>query len=443
MQAHKNVDDLLRTAREALRKNPKDANLHRMIAPVYESEGRFQEALQHLSFLVSSQAMPQEELYLRYAYALQRTGAFTQALGVLTRANAHYPDSKMLSNSLAMNYMLLGQYDKARSAYLELHGRHPSDMAALAMAGAMALLISGHKEGFAEYAARPLEAKEQALFVHMPQWQGESLAGKSIICWTEQGIGDAIMFIGFVPYLLSMGAKVTLAVNPRLKSLIERGLPGVDIACSSDQITGRSFDFQSSLGALMEHVLPHYQPSSAAPYLKADMEKSHQLRSGYEALAQRHGRKRLIGLAWHTTNHHIGYIRNIPLAEMKPLFSLPDIQFVVLQYGDHDQDIAEVNRQFKDILWRDPHIDAYNDLDGLAAQMMALDEVIATTNVTAHLAGSLGAPTTLLIPACPDWRWKQSGQSNSWYGSVKLERQDALLNWKPVIKRLRSRLCGE
>jgi tetratricopeptide (TPR) repeat protein len=437
------INEVLKKARDAIRKNPKDESMHNLIAPVYESYGRYQEALPHLAFLVSVERTPSEGLLHRYAYALQQTGAFTNAQQVLEKALLQYPHSKSLKNSLALTFILLCQHEKARQTYMGLYNDNNDDTHALAMAGAMSLLISNMQTGFKEYASRPLDPQEAKIFEPFVQWAGQPVTGKSIVCWTEQGIGDAIMFISLVPHLVAQGAHVTLAVNPRLTPLLERSFAGVRVVSSSDEITNGQFDYQISLGGLMEHILPVYQPSNHPPYLKADSDKSQMLRARYLDIAKQHGRSRLIGLAWHTTNPQVGFTRNISLMDLKPVLSLPDIQFVSLQYGQHDKDIAEINKQFPNIIWSDEQVDAFNDLDGLAAQMMAMDEIITIANATAHLSGSLGVATTLLVPASPDWRWKLHDPSNVWYQSVHLERQEMLLNWKSVVKRVRNNLMAK
>jgi hypothetical protein len=183
-----------------------------------------------------------------------------------------------------------------------------------------------------------------------------------------------------------------------------------------------------------------YEPAAHPPYLKADAERARTLRFRYAEPAAERGRKRLVGLSWHTTNPDMGFTRNVDLSELAPLFSLPGVQFVSLQYGDHADAIAEVNRRFRDVLFADPAVDAFGDLDGLAAQICAMDEVITIDNSTVHLSGALGVPTTLLLPTCPDWRWGLQRSDCRWYRNVACVRQEAVLNWKPVIKRVRAKL---
>src|SRR5262245_6396729 len=115
----------LRRAREAIRVRPKDAQLHRMLAELYEQLGRENEALPHLAFLVGASAAPEEMLYVRYAKALYRSGSFIQAAKVLNEGLALFPNSRFLLHNKALNLLLAGSFVDALTVYGELHRLDP------------------------------------------------------------------------------------------------------------------------------------------------------------------------------------------------------------------------------------------------------------------------------------------------------------------------------
>jgi tetratricopeptide (TPR) repeat protein len=437
------IEESLKRARIALKQHPKNIELHSAIAPLYESEQRFEEALPHLAFLVSATS-PDAELYFRYARALQRAGNFGLSLQVIEAGLKKFADNPKLLRSKALTFSLRGEYEKAEQVFYHLCTIDKSDHHSLGMAGMLKMLRTDMREGFEEYASRNQEKDVIALFSATAKWNGQSLAGKRILIWSEQGIGDVIMFISLMPWLLQQAGKVGFAVNPRLVPIIQRSLPDIANLVDSDAIKGNisNYDYHLPLGDLIKYALPYCTPSQHAAYFKADEGKTAKLRAQYLEYASQSGRKRLVGISWHTTNPEVGFTQNIPLADFGPLFSVAGVQFVSLQYGDHQADVDAINKQFKDILFTDPAVDAYNDIDGLAAQMCAMDEIISISNVTIHLAGALGVPVTFLTSAMPDWRWGLSGGGNRWYKSLRLERQEALLKWKPVIKRVRERLMA-
>ena len=197
------------------------------------------------------------------------------------------------------------------------------------------------------------------------------------------------------------------------------------------------FDVQLAFSQLMQHALPHYEPAQHAPHLKADKERAGRLREKYLSLS---GAKKLVGIAWHSANQDSSGQRNIPLALWQLLFALPHVQYVVLQYGDHRMEIDDVNRRFSGKLYLDSGIDSFHDMDALAAQIAAMDEVVTIDNATVHLAGALGVKTTLLLSAASEWRWGLERTDNRRYASVYLERQEKILAWEPVMARVEERL---
>ncbi|WP_437193665.1 tetratricopeptide repeat protein [Planctomicrobium sp. SH527] len=435
------IEETISRGRRALKANPGDVQLHEMMADLYERLGRHQEAGTHLAFLLSQTLSPDEALYVRYAKALQRAGLFHQAQALLDEALRHFPTSIRLQRNKAITFVLMQEFKRAEELYRELAERDASDAHSAGLVGTLQFLLSDMQDGYAQYALRPLDRALSRLLESVIRWNGEPLNGKRVVVWSEQGIGDAIMFLSLLPWVTAKASAVTVVVTAKLAPLVARAFPEVEIVSEEGlKAIGTQFDYHVLMGDLLQHALRDYTPGMHPPFLVADMQRAGALRHAYLAQARERGREKLIGLAWHTTNPEVGFTRNISLSELQPILSVPGIQFVSLQYGEHTEEIVECNRRCRDAIFVDPAIDAFNDIDGLAAQMAALDGVITIDNATVHLAGALGVPTTLLLCAVPDWRWGLQGNNSRWYRSVHLERQEALSKWKPAIQRVRKRL---
>jgi tetratricopeptide (TPR) repeat protein len=435
------VEDLLKTARAALKKQPRDVKLHELIAPVYEQLERYADALPHLEFMLS--ATPHDRaLTVRTIKALFMTGGFAKAQQIIKNWQAQEPVSVLAVRYMALAHALMGQFEQAQQSYAKAYEMDSSDSQSLMLSGAMKLLLSDAREGYEEYSARQTNKDLARLFDAIPPWSGEPVADKKIILWAEQGIGDVVMFLGLLPWLSGRKADITLALTRKLVPLVVRSFPELPIISEDtfSQTDCTLFDYQMPMGQLIKHALPEYCPAKHPAYMKPDAQKVSALRERYLGYAKERSRKKLIGISWHTTNPAVGFARTITLPELDPLFSIPDLQFVSLQYGNHMADIESCNQRFRDIILHDAGIDAFGDIDALAAQIAAMDEVITIDNSTVHLAGALGVPATLMLSAMPDWRWGVTRGDCQWYGSVKLERQEVTLNWKPVLKRLRARL---
>jgi ADP-heptose:LPS heptosyltransferase len=169
--------------------------------------------------------------------------------------------------------------------------------------------------------------------------------------------------------------------------------------------------------------------ATTSPYLIADPAEREHFRTRYAD-----GRK-LVGLAWHTTNRKTGPSRSIDLSLFAPLFARSDIRWVSLQYGDH-QVLEEQAAAAKAPVLIDRSVDQLSNIDVFAAQIAALDLVVTIDNSTAHLAGALGVPVWLLLPYAADWRWLHAGEKSAWYPTMSLFRQPKLRDWQSVIERV-------
>ncbi|MGD0799990.1 MAG: tetratricopeptide repeat protein [Terracidiphilus sp.] len=297
-----------------------------------------------------------------------------------------------------------------------------------------------------------------------PQWTGEKLASGRLLLWGEQGIGDEIQFAGLISDALGTGSRITLDCDARLKPLFARSFPEVEVVtgcgpAESELLGAPSLRFVSC--AKMEDHEPNARSAasppqvvvsqlptgslpglfriseaafaaSRSPYLKADPAERERFRARYDD-----GRK-LIGLAWHTRNQRTGRKRCIALEKFAPLFALPGIRWISLQYGDFD-DLEQQAAGAPIVI--DRSVDQFADMDRFAAQVAAMDQVITIDNSTAHLAGALGLPVWLMLPFAADWRWLDNRCDSPWYPTLRLFRQPKIGDWDAVVECVRCSLA--
>ncbi|PWE49435.1 hypothetical protein DEM26_13375 [Thioclava sp. NG1] len=255
----------------------------------------------------------------------------------------------------------------------------------------------------------------------------------------EQGIGDQLALlpiIGRAP--LPAGAKVTFVGEARMKPLIERSGLGIAFAETTEvDKMGVAPEEMIFVGDLVRYL--SVEALAARPlggYLNADPVQVEMTRARYREMAQ--GRP-IVGVAWHSSDAITGAHRSLALETM--LRALPEGALVVnLQYGDREAELAQAARSRPDLtLFHDAAIDQFADLDGFAAQIMALDRVVSIDNTTAHLCGALGHPDThVLIPkgaACM-WYWGRQGSPDRWYGNLQLHRQAQLGDWSGPLSEI-------
>jgi ADP-heptose:LPS heptosyltransferase len=271
----------------------------------------------------------------------------------------------------------------------------------------------------------------------LPLWTGESLAQGRLLIWSEQGIGDEIMFASLLPEILDQGVRCVLLCDSRLQPLLQRSFPQLEVLQEFSKANVKKLDIKAHTPS---GRLPSFSRTSiesfkrgGSPYLSAEPLKIEVFRKSYTT-----GKLR-IGLAWFTNNQETGWSRSIALSQFAPLFELPEIQWISLQYGNHDS-LEQEASEAKAPIFIDRSVNQLQDLDTFAAQIAAMDLVITIDNSTAHLAGALGVPTWLMLPFSPDWRWQQHGEHCLWYSSVFLLRQTTPGDWFSVVQRAHTSL---
>ena len=427
-----------------LRLDPDNVMLTNLICLVFIEAKEYGGGLPYFERIFKMNPNQTPEVVKAFAWVLYQAGKYERALEVAQSVAAHFAHDEEMVVLLASSYLALGKYDAHQQVYDEGAKRLPDNARIVSALGRAQLLCSGMKEGFDAYETRHKVETHPPRPVPLPWWRGESVRGKGIVLWAEQGVGDVTMFATLLPWLLAQQpSRVRLGVEKKMMTLFARSFPGIEVMDIDDPVfvkPAEGYDFQAPMGDLMRYGLPHDVPSKHAPIFKPDATLRGTLRTRYEAAAKARGAKRIVGIAWHTRNDMTNMLRNIALEQWAPLLALPHIQFVSLQYGDHAADIAAVNRQFAGALLHDDAVDALADTDAAIAQVAAMDEVISIQNATSHFGGSLGVPTTLLLSVAADWRWGAERTDSLWYQSVRIIRQRKALEWDEVMQQAASQL---
>ena len=258
-----------------------------------------------------------------------------------------------------------------------------------------------------------------------------------VLLWAEQGVGDEIMFASLIPDLYSSSSKLIVLIDKRLIPLFRRSFPDdIDFRPSNEVVSETEYDSQIPMGSVPLYFRQSIDSfkNSAQGWLSASSVKAKNLRS--QLLSD--DSETLIGISWHSTASKKSKARNkvIPLSKIAPFLHSSKVKLVSLQYGDVDHEIKKLLIDFGIKVIQVPEIDNMNDIDGLAALISACDEVVSIDNVTAHLAGSLGKQSKILLTSSCNWYWGHGQQNSYWYNSIQLYRQTKMGDWEHVIKQL-------
>ncbi len=296
--------------------------------------------------------------------------------------------------------------------------------------GALALLRAERfAEGFRDYEARFLRREPGPRDCGQPVWDGRELQGRTILVWAEQGYGDALQFLRFVPEVVRRGARVVLEVMPGLEGLAAR-IAGI-AAVATTGATPPAFDTHVALMSL-PHVLGLAPEPAAAPYLQADRALASRWRHRLAASGHRPGRELGVGLVWASNPGLRNSRERSPgFAAVRSLPGLPGTRFFSLQKGAGR--LARAGEPTHGLVDLDREIAHFDDTAAIIAN---LDVVVTCDTSVAHLAGALGKPAFVMLPHARDWRYGLDAHASPWYPSMRLFRQATPGDWAGVLARV-------
>lgn len=357
----------------------------------------------------------------------EAVAAFDQGLKLAPRAHGAWYNRGFAYAHLNRTAEAIADFDQA----LDL----AADSGAARVNRAMALLrIGRYREGFAELEARfSVEPGTRELRQYRQQrWRkGNAIAGKRILLYAEQGIGDVVQFARFIPQVAAKAAHVTLEVQPAVVRLLKT-LPCEVVAFGAQVAPFNLHSPLVSLGTLLDVQLETIP--AQVPYLTAPDDDVARWRSKLAA----HGGALKVGLAWSgNPQHKNDYNRSVRFEQLAPLLNVPGVMFVSLQKDVRGTD-AEALRA-ANILDAGKELGDFADT---AALVEALDIVISVDTAVAHVGGALGKPIWVLLPFAPDWRWMLERSDSPWYPSARLFRQASLGDWTAPIEAVRRDLTA-
>ncbi len=400
------LDDAVASFREAVRLQPAYAKAWSNLGNVLQEQELGVEALRCLEQAVALDPRAPDPV-VNLGSALYRQRRLADAAATFRRGLEFAPASADLMWNLAQATLALGDYETGWRAF-EARFRTAK------LAGAW------HKSP-------------------VPAWNGvDPLGGKTILLFAEQGFGDTLQFVRFVPLLAAKGARVVLLVQAALKPLLTL-ISGVAAVVAFGEKLPR-FDVQYPLMSLPFALGIRLNDVPAEmPYLTPPAEAESRWRERVGALA---GLK--IGLVWAGDPRpndpeatRIDRRRSLPLILLRALAEVGGVSFVSLQKGEA---AAQVSAGSDCLNLNDWTAELHSFAD-TAALVQNLDLVISVDTAVAHLAGALGRPGWLLNRFDSCWRWLDGRDDSPWYPNLRQFRQSAPGDWEGVVQRVRAALA--
>ena len=423
-------EEALASQEQAIAIDSKCAQAYLNSGNVLKELGRLEEAIAKYDHAITHR-IDYIEAYLNRGVSLEKLNRSDEAIANYEKAisikndyvEAYFNKGKSLENSYRFDEAI-ACYEKAISI--------KEDYADAYWNKSLVLLLKGQlSEGWPFYEWRWRIDKggpEKRLFPKQ-LFKPEDIPAKTVLLHAEQGLGDTLQFIRYVPMVVELGAKVVLEVQeslfgffqgmPGISLLVKRGdpLPAFDLHCP---LLSLPLVFKTELSSI---PTPSYFPAVKESKLKAWCE-----RLGVKS-------KPRIGLVWSGSSLHKNDQKRSLSLSMLQNYLPQEIDFFCLQKEVRDTD-AEILKL--------GNINCFNeqiiDFTDTAALCDLMDIVISVDTSVAHLAGSQGKSTWLLLPFIPDWRWMLEREDSPWYPSVKIYRQTSMGDWDSVLQKVRNDL---
>lgn len=374
------------------------------------------------------------DLLNNIAVAHRILGKPEQAEHYIKRALEADPNCAPAWNGLGMIHEDLQEWGPAIGAYQMAHSLMPEDGRIMVNYATALMRVERFREAWPLWDAGRLGASWAPPAEGFPVWDGtEDLAGKRILVIREGGYGDEFMFARWFPRLKNLGAEVVFGSLPETVSLFA-GHPALHSCVALEDVDFEGLHYCVPLmglpSAFKMAKVEDIPPSITLAVPREKTEAWLDLVKRNAELGSRPRRPKRVGLCWRAGEYAVARPhRSLTEAELESLSQARGVQwFSLFPRFEKPTPFPE---------WITDLSDAIQDWEDTAALLLNLDLVVTVDTAVAHLAGTLGVPTLILLPRRSDWKFGVQGEHCPWYpGNMLLFRRGSTRSWQPLLARV-------
>ncbi|MHC5537043.1 DUF6165 family protein [Singulisphaera rosea] len=375
------------------------------------------------------------DAYNNIGHLLAETDRHDQALPYFLKAIELEPKLVTAHNNAGLMLARSDRRVEADKYYLEAVRLDPEYADAHLNGALNQLTIGDFERGWSGYEWRWRVDDLSAPVFKQPAWEGEPLEGKTILLYSEQGLGDTLQFIRYAELIKARGGRVVVECQPSLIKLLSR-CRGIDMLVPKG-LPLPPFQLQCGLASLPRVFQTRVDNVPARiPYLFPDAALVAKWKEELDLVdAVR------VGIHWQGSPHFKqDRYRSFPLHHFSILAEVDGVQLFSLQKNQGAEQVEEFAASYP-LIDLGPRLDIENGgFMDTAAVLMNLDVLITCDTALGHLAGGLGVPVWIPTSKLPDWRWMEGRDDSPWYPNVRLFRQETLDDWEPVFRRMAQEL---
>jgi len=401
------LEESIEAYNKALSIKPDYADACYNMGVTLEEQGKLEEAIEFYNKALAIK--PDHAVaYNNMGIILKDQGKLEESMEAYNKAIAIKPDYADAYYNMGNDLKDQGKLEEAIEAYNKALAIKP-DCADALRNMSFTLLNSGRiKEGLEKYECRwkTIQNLDKERQFSKPMWDGkEILQGKKVLLWCEQGVGDTINWSSRLPLIASLAEHCILECPEKLVPLIARSFPYIEVKPEdrgNDQ-QRNDFDYHLPLGSLYHRFVPEIMKGSKSDaFLLPDPDRIKFWTKRLRLL----GQGPYVGVSWKSANMSPMRLPNYaPLADWSPIFTIPGVIFINLQYTDFTDDLTEIQNKFGVTVNNFDDLNHYDDLDDVAALCAALDVVVSTKITVPLISAGVGTATKLA-------NWRQSPWNN-------------------------------
>ena len=431
LQEMKRHEEALKAYEKAIELRPDFADAYNNRGNALQAQNKYSEALAAYDRAIDIRP-DFAEAHNNRAITMKEMRRFDACIAAYNRAVELKPNYAEAYSNLGNALKEVGRIKEALASYDKARELKPEYVEAFWNRALLMLGIGDWEQGWEGYETRWKRKQDEGKKprVSGEEWTGQPLEGKQLLIYGEQGNGDKIQFIRYLPLLQQQGATLTLAVDDRIMELMRRALPGVKIV---HRISPRDqYDYNCALMSLARvfQTRPDNVPNKV-PYISADPKRLAKWKARIGPSGFR------IGIAWQgNAQGAVDNGRSIPLREFAPLARIPGVRLISLQKNTGVEQIANLPADMKVETLGDDFDGGPDGFLDSTAVMQLMDLVVSSDTALAHLAGAAACPTWLAIKFVPDWRWLLDREDTPWYPTLRLFRQPEVDDWSGLFDRM-------
>ena len=425
--------DAIKSYKKAILYKPNSELAYNNMGAILKDQVKFQEAV--LAYKKAILLKPDyADAYSNMGVALKNLNKLDDALEAFKKSISLKPDSELYHNNIGNTLKDLGKLNEAIQAYKKAISLKP-DFATAHKNLSFAYLNKGDlKKGFEEYQWRwkTTEFLSQKRNFIKPMWDGkQSLSGKRILIWYEQGIGDTLNWSSCLPFVISRAKHCILECQDKLVPLLTRSFPEAEVKAvdRSRDKQRDDFDIHLPMGSLYKHFIDEIiENDKPDAHLVPDPDRVNYWRDRLNSL----GKGPYIGISWKSSNMSVERLPNYSsISEWSEILSIPNVTFINLQSKDFEDDLSKVREELGVTVHNFDDLDHWNNIDDVTALCAALDMVITPKITVIYMSAGVGTPTKVI--SCKQSSWNTI-VNNPVGPSIDIYMRNTWEKWDNVFK---------